>query len=141
MASCSRSTAGPARWSPRACLPLAKQKRACERRHKLKTAGSLIASSSRSRRTCPMKKLVIVSAAQSSKRYLARRTTELASPATRSLTEPLADWALKKIRLEGRPFSFQGHEYLRAIYDDQAPWVVVSKAAQVGGSTWAILRS
>src|SRR3989449_1769964 len=88
-----------------------------------------------------MKKPVIVSVAQSSKRYLARRTTELASPATRSLTEPLADWALKKIRLEGRPFSFQGHEYLRAIYDDQAPHVVVSKAAQVGGSTYAILRS
>jgi phage terminase large subunit GpA len=88
-----------------------------------------------------MKKLVIVSAAQSSKRYLARRTTELASPATRSLTEPLADWALKKIRLEGKPFNFQGHEYLRAIYDDQSPHVVVSKAAQVGGSTYAILRS
>src|SRR2546422_8596018 len=88
-----------------------------------------------------MKKPVIVSVAQSSKRYLARRTTELASPATGSVTEPLADWALKRIRLEGRPFSFKGHEYLRAIDDDQAPCVIVSKGAQVGGSTWAILRS
>jgi hypothetical protein len=76
-----------------------------------------------------------------STRYLKRRTTELASPATRSLTDPLAAWALKRIRLEGRPFSFKGHEYLRAIYDDQSPHVVVSKAAQVGGSTYAILRS
>jgi hypothetical protein len=73
--------------------------------------------------------------------YLKRRTTELASPATRSLTDKLADWALKKIRLEGRPFRFEGHEYLRAIYDDQAPHVVISKAAQVGGSTYAILRA
>jgi len=39
------------------------------------------------------------------------------------------------------PFSFEGHEYLRAIYDDTAPHVVLSKAAQIGGTTWAILRS
>lgn len=39
------------------------------------------------------------------------------------------------------PFSFSGHEYLRAIYDDTAPHVVLSKAAQIGGTTWAILRS
>ena len=35
-----------------------------------------------------------------------------------SLSDPLARWALKKIRLDGRPFSFESHEYLRAIYDD-----------------------
>src|SRR5713101_4997494 len=73
--------------------------------------------------------------------YLKRRTTELASPATRSLTDPLAEWALRKIHLDGRPFSFKGHEYLRAIYDDQSPYVVITKGAQVGGSTYAILRS
>jgi hypothetical protein len=67
--------------------------------------------------------------------------TELASPKTRSSSDPLARWALRQIRLDGRPFSFQGHEYLRAIYDDKARHVVVSKAAQVGGTTWAILRS
>src|SRR5207247_1678790 len=88
-----------------------------------------------------MKKPVIASVVPFSTRYLKQRTTELASPATRSLTDPLAAWALKRIRLEGRPFSFKGHEYLRAIYDDQSPHVVVSKAAQVGGSTYAILRS
>ena len=54
---------------------------------------------------------------------------------------PLARWALKRIRLDGRPFRFEGHEYLRAIYDDTSPHLVISKAAQVGGTTYAILRS
>ncbi len=45
------------------------------------------------------------------------------------------------MRLDGRPFSFDGHEYLRAIYDDTAQHVVLSKAAQIGGTTWALLRS
>jgi hypothetical protein len=88
-----------------------------------------------------MKKPATASVVPFSTRYLKRRTTELASPATRSLTDPLAAWALKRIRLEGRPFRFEGHEYLRAIYDDQAVHVVISKAAQVGGSTYAILRA
>ena len=43
--------------------------------------------------------------------------------------------------MEGRPFRFEDHEYLRAIYDDTSPHVVLSKAAQIGGTTWAILRS
>jgi hypothetical protein len=66
---------------------------------------------------------------------------ELATPTTRALNDPLAAWAVKRVRLESRPFRFEGHEYLRAIYDDQAPHVVLSKAAQIGGTTWAILRS
>ncbi len=66
---------------------------------------------------------------------------ELATAKTRSLSDPLAAWALRKVRLEGRRFSFEGHEYLRALYDDTAKHVVVMKAAQVGGTTWAILRS
>jgi hypothetical protein len=81
------------------------------------------------------------SARRSSAPYLRRRTRELASPAKRSFTDPLAKWALSRIRLDGRPFSFTGHEYLRAIYDDTAPHMVLSKAAQIGGTTWAILRS
>ncbi|MCK4414416.1 MAG: phage terminase large subunit family protein [Candidatus Eisenbacteria sp.] len=48
---------------------------------------------------------------------------------------------MQNIRLEGRPFRFEGHEYLRAIYDDVSPHVVLSKAAQIGGTVWAILRS
>lgn len=60
---------------------------------------------------------------------------------SRALTDPLAEWACRRIKLEGRPFSFVGHEYLRGIYDDRAPHVVLLKAAQIGGSTWSILKS
>ena len=67
--------------------------------------------------------------------------TELASPKTRSLSEPLGAWAQKRIRLDGVPFRFEGHAYLKAIYDDTAQHVVLSKAAQVGGTTWALLRA
>ncbi|MBD3337213.1 MAG: phage tail protein [Candidatus Eisenbacteria bacterium] len=88
-----------------------------------------------------MRKPATVSIAAFSKQYLRRRATELASAATRSFTDPLAAWAVRKIRLEGLPFSFDGHEYLRAIYDDTSPHVVLSKAAQIGGTTWGILRS
>src|SRR5262245_41721854 len=76
----------------------------------------------------------------SSARYLQKRATELATPATRSRTEPLAEWA-RRLRLDGRPFSFEGHEYLRTIYDDGSRHVVLSKATQTGGSVWALLRS
>jgi len=48
---------------------------------------------------------------------------------------------VRKVRLDGRPFRFEDHEYLRTIYDDSSPHVVLSKAAQVGGTTWALLRS
>jgi hypothetical protein len=47
----------------------------------------------------------------------------------------------RRIRLDGKPFSFRGHGYLRPIYDDTAAHIVLSKAAQIGGTTWAILRS
>jgi len=77
----------------------------------------------------------------SSRGYLRSRLSELTSPATRASSEPLGLWAEKRIRLEGKPFSFEGHEYLRAIYDDTSHHVVLSKASQVGGTTWAILRS
>ena len=62
--------------------------------------------------------------------YLRKRAMELATPATRGLTDPVAEWAVKKIRLEGRPFTFKGHEYLRDIYDDRSQHIVLSKAAQ-----------
>ena len=73
--------------------------------------------------------------------YLRGRVSELASPTTRAVSEPLAQWAQRKVRLDGRPFRFDGHEYLRAIYDDTAPHIVLSKAAQIGGTTWAILKA
>jgi len=66
---------------------------------------------------------------------------ELTGAASRAYTEPLAGWVIKKIWLEGRPFSFEGHEYLRAIYDDRARHIVLEKAAQIGGTVWALCRS
>ena len=65
----------------------------------------------------------------------------MTSTKTRSRTEPLASWALRRIRLEGRPFSFTGHEYLKDLYDETSRHVVVMKGAQVGGTTWGILES
>ena len=73
--------------------------------------------------------------------YFRSRLAELALPATRAASEPLASWAIRQVRLERRPFSFAGHAYLQSIYDDTAPHVVLTKAAQIGGTTWAILRS
>ena len=65
--------------------------------------------------------------------YLRGRATELARPETRATAEPLARWA-RKMRIDGRPFSFEGHEYLRAIYDDTStePVRVFDSLAQSG---------
>ncbi len=79
--------------------------------------------------------------AQRFRGYLRGRSSELALPATRAVSEPLADWALKRVRLDGKPFRFDGHEYLRAIYDDTAPHIVLTKAAQIGGTVWAVLKA
>jgi len=73
--------------------------------------------------------------------YLAARMADLHRPETRASGVPLGQWAERRIRLEGKPFSFKGHSYLRAIYDDTSPHVVIVKASQVGGSVYAILRS
>jgi len=73
--------------------------------------------------------------------YLRARMMEMARPETRAVAEPLADWAVRRIRLDARPFSFEGPEFLRQVYDDQAPHIVLSKAAQIGGTTAAILRA
>jgi len=73
--------------------------------------------------------------------YIRARMMEMARAETRAVAEPLASWALRRVRLDGRPFSFEGHEFLRPIYDDTAPHLCLSKAAQIGGTTWAILRS
>ncbi len=74
-------------------------------------------------------------------RYLTGRLMEVVSPAVRTRSQPLANWAVREVRLDGKPFAFAGHAYLRAIYDDVSPHVVLIKAAQIGGTTWAILRS
>ena len=74
-------------------------------------------------------------------RFLRSLALELTSRKTRSTTEPLAQWAARRIILEGRRFSFEGHEYLKGLYDETAQHVVLMKAAQVGGTVWGILRS
>jgi len=38
---------------------------------------------------------------------LRRRAQELATAATRALSDPLAAWALRRIQLEGHPFRFE----------------------------------
>src|SRR5437867_6719352 len=73
--------------------------------------------------------------------YFRGRVAELAKPETRAASDPLAQWAVRRIRLDGRPFTFGGHAYLRGIYDDTSPHVVLMKAAQIGGTVWAVLRS
>ena len=48
----------------------------------------------------------------------------------------LVSWVEGLIRLEnGQPFSFEGHEYLRGLYADEATRIVVRKAAQLGITT------
>jgi len=78
---------------------------------------------------------------RSAQSYLRGRLAEIARPETRATSDPLADWSVRRIRLDGKPFTFEGHEYLRAIYNDTAQHVVLCKAAQIGGTTWALLRS
>ncbi len=50
-----------------------------------------------------------------------------------------SSWVQRHISLAGKPFSFAGHEYLRGLYDCDHPHIVIEKAAQVGGSLFAIL--
>lgn len=51
------------------------------------------------------------------------------------------EWAAKTpIILDGRPFTFDKHEYLIEPYSDDHPFQVEMKAAQVGNTTKAILR-
>ena len=54
----------------------------------------------------------------------------------------LGEWAVSTpIILDGIPFTFERHEYLAALYADTHPHIVLSKAAQMGLSTYGNLRS
>lgn len=56
--------------------------------------------------------------------------------------DPFHEWVLKsQIFLDGRPFSFQKHEYLELPYSDPHPFQVEMKAAQMGLTCKAGLRS
>jgi hypothetical protein len=53
---------------------------------------------------------------------------------------PLNEWASEVI-LDGKPFTFARHEYLEEPYRDDHPYQVEMKAAQLGLTTKALLRS
>ena len=54
----------------------------------------------------------------------------------------LGEWAAgTPISLDGRPFSFQRHEYLRTPYEDMHPHQVELKATQLGLTTKAMLKA
>jgi hypothetical protein len=56
-------------------------------------------------------------------------------------SESLYDWTLLHRLIGGQPFRFEGHTYLRDIYQDEAPLMVIRKAAQMGASEYAISRA
>ena len=57
-------------------------------------------------------------------------------------TLSLAEWAERTpVILDGKPFSFYRHEYLRAPYEDNHPHMVEMKAAQMGLTSKAMLRA
>ena len=47
--------------------------------------------------------------------YVRARAIELARPATRAMSDPLARWALRWVRLDGRPFRFEGTAWGRLL--------------------------
>lgn len=53
--------------------------------------------------------------------------------------KPFEEW-VKGVILDGNPFAYKGHEYLRAPYADDHPWIVEEKAAQLGLTSKAMLR-
>jgi hypothetical protein len=60
----------------------------------------------------------------------------------RHLTQSIGEWAEgAPIVLDGRPFTFHKHEYLREPYQDDHPYTVEMKAAQLGLTTKAMLRA
>jgi predicted DNA-binding protein (UPF0251 family) len=54
--------------------------------------------------------------------------------------QPLHEWA-RTIKLDGRPFTFDRHEYLLTPYQDHHPFQVEQKAAQMGLTVKGMLRS
>ncbi|MFX0201137.1 MAG: phage terminase large subunit family protein, partial [Candidatus Hodarchaeota archaeon] len=52
---------------------------------------------------------------------------------------PLHEW-VKNITLDGKPFTFERHEYLRVPYQDNHPFIVEMKAAQMGLTSKAMLK-
>ena len=59
---------------------------------------------------------------------------------TRSIIK-FSDWVLKPIIVDGFPFGFDKHEYLKEPYEDNHPFQVDMKSAQMGLTTRAMLRA
>ena len=72
-----------------------------------------------------------------------RKKNQLLSTLTsyRQASGSLFDWTLARRLIDGNPFSFEGHDYLRGIYREESALVVVRKAAQMGASEYAISRA
>ena len=65
--------------------------------------------------------------------------SDLAERLTPKERLPLLDWARKNRRTEkGRNFTFRDRPYLKQIYADTHDFIVIKKAAQVGGTEFAI---
>jgi hypothetical protein len=56
-------------------------------------------------------------------------------------SDRLIDWTVAWRLIGGQAFDFSGHEYLRGLYLEESPFVVVRKAAQMGASEYAISRA
>ena len=55
---------------------------------------------------------------------------------------PIGEWAEKApVILDGRPFTFHRHEYLKEPYQDNHPHIVEEKAAQMGLTSKAMLKA
>ncbi len=68
------------------------------------------------------------------------QSVELRFGAESETPPTLYEWVLSAgIMLDGKQFSFDRHEYLETPYQDDHPWIVEEKAAQMGLSVKAIL--
>lgn len=57
------------------------------------------------------------------------------------VVEPFGRWVERNFMLDGLPFSFKGHEFLRLPYSDEHPYQAYRKPSQVGISTRMIAEA
>lgn len=53
----------------------------------------------------------------------------------------LYGYAIEYVHVDGKPFSFTNHNYLIAPYQDNHPYQVIEKAAQMGGSVLGMIKA
>jgi hypothetical protein len=59
----------------------------------------------------------------------------------RSDAGELVEFAVRNIKLRGRPFGFEYHAYIKDVYEDLSERTVFMKAAQVGLSTYHLIKA